>query len=290
MTGRVALAFSLLLLVGCENSEISGEFSQMRANKMIAALHSKGIGATAEKATGGRSQYSVKVSGGNFSQAIAILESKGLLDKEAPSFTDTIASQGLIPNSREMESLKLDYAMSLRVEELLSVVPSIESVKVVVRQHSLREGEEPAVSVTLQEKRRGSINREEIQGLVSGAVPGIPVERINIALHESDSPSEGASIVGALNIDGKVVAIPLEKFLYSVRVSKDDYHTLVGGIIILLLVFGVVGALVGYWFCFYQQSRRVYESDLPDVLQGPGTARAALPRGRRIVDIGGGGA
>jgi len=253
---------------------------------MIAVLHSNGIGATAEKATGGgKGRYTVKVSSDNYSQAISVLESKGLLDKEAPTFTETIASQGLIPNSREMENLKLDYALSLRVEELLANDPSIEQVKVVVRQHSLREEEEPAVSVTLQERQLGSVNREEVQGLVSGAVPGIPLERINISLHESDMPLEGASVVGALNKDGKVVAIPLERFLYMVRVSKDDYDTLVVGIMLLLLVFAIVGALVGYWLGFYQHSKRIFESELPDVLQGPGTARAALPRGRR--DIGG---
>ncbi len=276
---RVVLLLAVLASISsCSGSPIAQDISQVQANEIVAVLNASGISAMAQRETGGKGKYTVEVRRADYSQAVTILNERKLPGEARATFAELVMPSGLLPNSREMDSLRLDRALATELEDLLSTHADVFKVRAVVRVHFLRDGFEPGVSLVIQERVGRGIAQKEIMDIVSRIVPGIKPEQIVLALHPASVEQTGGfSAEGAQNVAGTVVRVPLTPFLHFWRVPEDEYVQIVGVVALFLFVVAVVGSIVGYWYSLFQHSREYFETNLPDLVQSR-TARSVRSR------------
>ncbi len=273
----VVAVIAVVVMTGCGSTPIAQDIAQNQANEIVALLADNGISSAARKSSGGQGRYVVEVDAEHYTQAISLLHRAGLPGEPRRSFSDMVMPQGLIPNSREMESLRLDRALGVEIEEALQNHPGVASARVIVRSSFVKEGGEPGVSAIVQRHVDANVNIEALTGIIARAVPGIAPERIMVALETATSqPSGVASVEGAVNAAGSVVRVPLVPFVF-LRVPKDEYNYFVFGFVGALVVLCGVGAVIGYWFGFYHRTKPGYDEDMVDPRQ------LRLDRSRRDV-------
>lgn len=249
-----------VLLAGCQGEQVGSGLDQNRANHMMAVLSSRGIGAVVRKETGSRGSFGVWVEKSARSEASILIDEQGLLEKGNP-LEELISSQGILPGSREVEQLKVDRAVALEVERLLENIPGVVSARAVVRSSFLKEGEQPTVSVVIEDESEAQGRQDQLTSIVQSAVPGVLRERILVTIERSDINNELRQQIGVLNIRGKPLPLPLEDFLGLWRIPKDDYSSLAYTIVGLIVACACVGAVVGYWYSWYLQSRGFMEQN-----------------------------
>lgn len=264
LLGLLILSLSFCLSA-CNNVPIAEDLSQSEANQIIALLASNGIYAVSSKDAGGKPKYDVEVNKSFYTQAKTILVEKSLPNADRQSFSEIIEARGLLPNSREMEALRLDHALALELEETLNSHPSIVNAKVIVRSHSVPDASGRAASIVIKERGDRSVSREEVQSVASKALPGIALESIVINISKEYIGGESFSVQGAENKEGKVISVPLTHFLFNWKVPESDYNAMVMVLIICFLVIAILGGLVGYWYGYFKNSKVMLENGLPDL-------------------------
>lgn len=273
----VVVFVAAVVMTGCSSTPIAQDIGQSQANEIVALLADNGISAIARKGSGGQGRYLVEVDSEYYTQAVSLLHRHNLPGEPKRSFSDLVTPHGFIPNSREMESLRLDRALGVEIEEALQNYPGVASARVIVRSSFLKDGGEPGVSAVVQRHIDGEVNVEALSGIIARAVPGVAPERILVAVEVAPAPLSGAAVVeGAVNNAGAVVRVPLVPFVF-LRVPKDEYNYFVFGLVGALLVLGGVGAILGYWFGFYHRTKPGFDEDLVDPRQ------LRLERARRDV-------
>lgn len=262
MWWRLVVLVVAVVMTGCSSTPVAQDIAQNQANEIVAVLAENGISAIARKGSGGQSRYSVEVDSEHYTEAVSLLHRHGLPGEPKRSFTELVSPQGLIPNSREMESLRLDRALGVELEEALQNYPGVASARVIVRSSFMKEGAEPGVSAVVQRLPDAQVNAEALTGIIARAVPGVVTERILVAIEVAATPPTGAALVeGAVNNDGHVVRVPLVPFVF-LRVPKDEYNYFVFGLLGCLFVLGLVGAVVGYWWGFYHRTKPGFDDDM----------------------------
>jgi type III secretory pathway lipoprotein EscJ len=222
----------------------------------------------------------VEVSSRNYSSAIVLMAQNDLPRDDQSPINELIAQHGLIPNSREVEALRLDRALALELQELLAAHPAVVSAKVAVRLNFLGSSGEPAVSVVLQAAPADAVTPETVSEIVAAGVPGVKPANIKVVIQPA--PASAASRAGegaGVYRDGQAaVRVPLASFLWW-RVAEGDTASITLIASISLLVMLVAGALLGYWYGFFKQGRQVIDNDLPEL--GPKALR--IERTKRDV-------
>ncbi len=249
-----------VLLAGCQGEQVGSGLDQNKANHMMAVLSSHGIGAVVRKEAGGRGSFGVWVERRARSEAAILIDEQRLLEKGNP-IEELISSQGILPGSREVEQIKVDRAVALEVERLLENIPGVVSARVVVRSSFLKEGEQPTVSVVVEDESGMQGRQDQLTTIVQSAVPGVARDRVLITLERSDTDDELREQIGVLNVKGKPVPLPLEDFLGLWRTPKDDYSAIAYIIVGLIVACASVGAVAGYWYSWYQQSRAFIDAE-----------------------------
>lgn len=267
---RLWLLVFCLLLTACNNARIAEDISQTEANQIIALLAKHGIYAVSAKDDTGKPKYSVEVNSSFYTQAKTILVEKSLPRGDKTSFVDMVEARGLLPNSREIEALRLDHAMAIELEEALNAHSDIAGAKVVIRSHESEGANERAVSVILQEKNGRTINQADIQNIINKTVPGLKEGNVVLTVTKENgtgSTGEGMTLdsQGVLQQNGKEVYIPLTHFLFNWQVPEADYNAIVIVLIICFVVIGIIGWLVGYWYGYFKNSKYVIDQTLPDL-------------------------
>lgn len=262
----IFLMIIVALLGGCDGTPIAQDLDQRQATEIVAVLHEQGISAFAEKESSGKGRYHVEVRRGDYSQAITLLHERNLPGERRASFSELVSQSGLIPNSRELDALKVDRALATEVEEMLQNHPDIAVARAIVRLNFLRDQQEPAVSLVIQERSGRSVRKDEVLSVVGRIVPGVKPEAVNILIAAAADRELTSVTEGARNLEGKVVRIPLTPFLYFWRVPEDEYAQIAGVLVGFLAIVGLVGAFLGYWFGVYQHSREYFETTLPEVI------------------------
>ncbi len=267
--GRNAVVCALLitlsfLLTGCDGATVVEDRSQREAIEIVALLNRYGINSSLKKESGSKGKYSVEVDKRYQGQATTLLFEKGYPKESETSFTDLIAQKGLIPNSREIESLRLDHAMAVELEEMIRSHPGISFTKVIVRLNYQKQSGEPSVSVLLQTKKGIEVKSEQIEEIVLRAVPGIKKEDVSVTTHPEESSGVLSVDEGVMNDEGRVIRKTLVPFLFWYWVPEDTYGrlalTLFGCIVVVL----VAGGIAGYWYGYYQHSKNFFEGDIPE--------------------------
>jgi len=251
--GRAVCISALFALSGCDSIYVAEDLSQKQARQVVAALNQNGIGAVAERQSGGGAKYSVEISKKNYARATALLSEKNLPTEERASFEDLTSQSGLLPRSREMEALSLDRALAVQLEELLLQNPKVRSSKVVIRLNYLPEKGEPSASIAVTGE---GIDGAEVLGMAQRVVPGITPARISLALHkdENTAPTHRQE-------SGR----EMSSFLFGVaRVPDEDYIVLAFTFIGSLITVAFAGGLVGYWYGLLNRGGMAPENRVPD--------------------------
>lgn len=248
----------VLVLAGCNEKLVADGQSLAEANEIVSVLADYGVHSESQRESGGRARYGVAVDSDDYVTALAVLQEKGLPKAAKSTFLDLTEPKGFLPPSREIEAIRLDYALSLNIEETLLNLPEVVGAQVLLRQAAVGKGEEPSVSVVLQVNDPANVSSEEVLKIVRSAVSSISPERVDVIVRQAQPKVSHAAAVGGFNDGkGKVVTVPLVPFLFRYRIPNSDYVGLallfVGG----LILFAVAGAVIGYWFAVARRDQGV---------------------------------
>jgi type III secretory pathway lipoprotein EscJ len=277
---RILLVSLFLIVVGalggCSSAPVADDVPQREANEIVSVLRDRGIDAQLQKQKGGKGRYAVVVSEGDFGAAAAVLSSLGLPAERRPYFYDLVSQSGILPSSREVESLRLDRATAAELEDLLKGHPAIAASSVVVRSHGLESGMNPSVSAVVQTKVGMNVPPAEIRQLVARTVPGLKADDVVLSVSEQvNLLSKQDSLQPLAEQSGKGV-VP---FLLFWRVPEDQYAGLAGLVVGLLLLMGILCGLAGYILGQYFMSRQVEDGGALEPLEsGLGLSGARLNR------------
>lgn len=275
LLGRIlpVIAWALFLclvfcLVGCSDVPVAEDLSQSQATEIVAVLNESGIGASASRGQAGRGKYKVEVSSSRYADAVVLLHRRGLPGEPRLSFDELVSQRGFLPNSREMEALRLDRAIAAEIEETVGNNPSVLTARVLVRSVAA-EGTGPSASVSLRIKAGSSLDPSLVRQIVSGAIPGISAERIDIQLHE-EQPTPGiAQAVGVVPSNSPaIVQVPLTNFLWVWRVPRDDYNGLALALLGALLSALALGAGLGFGLGLHKSNREGPRSEASPLRRG----------------------
>lgn len=259
---KVVLLVLLLSLSACDTSPLAYDRTQRQANEIVAVLNANGITALSEREGSGRGKYRVSVNADQYTPAVAILHDKGLLRES--EFDSLVQERGFLPNSRELEALRVDRARAVEIEEMLQNHPAILSSKVVVRQDYPSNNPQPSVAVIITVRAGYTLSREEIKSIITRVVPGIRDENVAIQIPDTGSLGNVFTVEGANNQGGRVVRIPLVGFLFGWRIAQDDYNGLALTFLCFLGLVGLLAALLGYSYGAYRRSEPDLSSTLPE--------------------------
>jgi len=242
------LLLLLLLLTACDSKEIASGIDQEQAGKIVSELYTSGVIAEAEKETGGKGRFSVVVPADSYQKAVSIVSEKSLLRNPNEEFQKLIGGSSFFPSSKSMEGYKLDAALGLKLESLLLGVSGVKRASVMVRQKSMEDSTGSAVSITLQATDK--VQKEEIADLVQKVIPGVVREKIAVVISPvHESPQHMFEFVTVLGI----------------KILKAEYLSFVFFSLIFLSLFGLGGAVLGY---FLSSNRESVKTDLPMLFRG----------------------
>jgi type III secretory pathway lipoprotein EscJ len=259
------LLIILLCFSSCRAVSIADNVDQNQANQIVALLNSRGISSYARKDSGGKDSYSVEVDQAYYAQAKTMLVEKDLPKKAQVNLSELMAPQGLLPNSREIEAIRIDQALALQVESILLAHPAVAHAKAVVRNSSVESEGNKGASVVIQKLSSSNLASADVLKIVHRVLPDISEQNILISVEEETKGQITGEVQGVYNKSGNLSYVPLVPFLFNWRVPDTDFNAMVFVLIGCFLVLGLIGALIGYWFGYYHHSRQFIDQGLPDL-------------------------
>ncbi len=239
--------FVIFTFVGCSDEIVVRGVDQKQANEIVSALATSDINSKVKIDPTSKKLFAVYVSEDNYMKSVSILTSKGLPRENTATFSELIAHHGILPDSKRMESLRLDKALALEIEEAISRFPNISNVSVVVRKEYIKDKEDPSVAILIV--TGASFDNSQIQdtkNIVMSAIPGIADEDIKILIREAE-PNYNEDKVGMMNVDGRTFVVSLSKFLGYWEVATKDHKSLSIFFVMLVFFVGVIGIVLGYY-------------------------------------------
>jgi type III secretory pathway lipoprotein EscJ len=233
---------------GCGYEEVASQIDQRQANEIVATLASLGIRSIAHAERGSGRTFRIEVHDNDYTLAVSILHAYDLPRSSGPTFEELTRPQGLIPNSREVEAARLDYALGVELAEKLGTLPGVERAHVVVRSNLIRDDQQPSASVTIENKRAATVNESDVRRMVQLMVPGISADRIALVAMTASPRGAVLSGQGVENQGGKAIHTPLVPFLRYVQVAERDYLRLAIIVVLCILGAGGLGVLLGFFF------------------------------------------
>jgi type III secretory pathway lipoprotein EscJ len=265
MKKEIALVFLCVsfFLPGCDGTkEVQGGLDGRQSIDVFVTLQRAGIPAEREKTSSGREdRYRVAVAARDYTRALEVLHEYGIPRSEEHSIESLMQPQTFAPATQEMSELRLDYALSLRVERLLLALPDVVDARVLVRSRmgsagpNKEAGGKPSASVIIRYvSPSGSLPFavNEVKELVAQAVPGLRADDILINVSRAILPGEsglfGGSVSeknGSSKQDPMVQPSPLKKLL-GFRVPEEDREKALIQLVLYLLLFCIAGGILGY--------------------------------------------
>ncbi len=212
-TRILSTLFFLFFLTACGEVPIAEDLNHSQAREVVATLSRSGISASFERERRGSKSYSVTVRSRDFDRSIRILDDHGLPEEPREAFLDSLSTSSFLPDSREVEALRLDHALAVQLEKLLENLPRVISARAIVRYHFTGDKGKGA-SLVIRSTGMEEKEIEEVKKVVFSIVPGMKQEGLYISLHTQDQTEV---------IDSSEPDVPLENFLFGWRVAKDDY-------------------------------------------------------------------
>lgn len=233
-------------ICGCGSKPVATDLSQREAHEIISLLQDSGIDSTADRDRGGKAKFTVSVSAAEYLKSIKILHEHNLPAEHTVSFNDLIGESGLLPASRDVESMRIDRAMAMEVEELLGAMPGVASSAVVVRAKSAEQGSVPSIAVVVQKRGAEVVDQEKIKELVGRAMPNIAPDNISITIEQTKNDGIPRASETKQN---------LVRLLGFFSIPEDQYQGIVLCLLGVLVVVGITAGIMGYFFGQYQMAR-----------------------------------
>lgn len=246
-TRWLALALGLLL-AGCGEEVLYDDLMQREANQLITALRQSGIGA---RRTGlGEGVFSVVVAPGDFTEAIRLLEQRGLPRRRFQRVGDVFAADGLMSTPLE-ERTRLAFALSEELARSLSAIDGVLDAHVhltLPEDRPLAEKDLPAkASVLLTHAPDFAIDGilPDVKFLVAKGVPELSYRNVSVvAIAEKQwqvpqkPTAHYASFLGIRFVEGD--ARKFHRMLTSLGIAVA---IVVGVVIFVFWRFGFLGAI-----------------------------------------------
>lgn len=260
-----------LLLAGCsEQQELASNLDTHQSIEIVVALKGVGISSSRERTSAGRdSRYTVSVSPSEYLRALQVMHEYRLPSEQNERFNEITAVQGLTPNSPEMNRLRMDRALGLEAERVLSGLPGVMDVKAVVRTNPQSSVEDsrpgglqavPSVAVVIRYlSPSGNIpfSVDEVRKIVSKTVPGADADSIMVntarVFFAGASPLEGES--GEKN--SEAAFIQLRPFPFRVVPSERmKAYAQIGTLFLGATLAGIILGAAVVWSSKKQTRRR----------------------------------
>ena len=157
-----------------------------------------------------------------------------------------------------MESLRLDKALSLEIQESILTFPGIVNANVVVRNEFAKDNkEDPQVSVMLiTEPLFSELDVYDIEKVIKSSIPGIKDENINILTKKDGSKTVLENL--GLQIKGSnSSSFALDTFLAKWKVVKEDKNSLTMFFILSICLVFILTSVV-FFFVGYKRAIKKY--------------------------------
>lgn len=265
MHGAVLLQLCIVLS-GCDQrAEILTDLDTRQSIEVGVALYRTGIQAARERSSKGRDErYSIYVSQSDYPRALQVLHEYRLPGDRLQSIDELTEPKGFVPNGRELTNVRLDHALSLSIERLLSALPGVVEVRAVVRSNLIsgyedgrQSGGSPSASVVVRYQSPSGVlpfSLEEAKEIVRKAVPGSSPDAISITttrvILSGDFIPEGVP-------DPSAIGVPLSSlapFLF--KVSPGEQQRALRQVLIFVIVSTLAGGVIGLWIGLRGSRRR----------------------------------
>ncbi len=221
---RALLICLLLLLCSCTERIVSS-VNELKANKIIIALHKYGI--KAEKVKDG-TNWAIEVPKAKSTRALEILALSRFLNSEPEPET----SSGFVQTKKELNHF-LERKLARSIEQTLIRMPHVMEARVHINNYSKSEfgkkQEKQTASVLVVVDEEDSIKEENIKNIVSGA-SGLSREGVMVVAVKEQEPK-------SLNIEGEIGALADSS-------QYQDKFTFTQGHLLLLTVPCLLGGIV----------------------------------------------
>lgn len=199
LRNRLAILFTCLLLAACSAADLYSNLNERQANEMIAALQTAGI--EASKQSKDSTNWTVRVSRGDFARAVDTLRAEGLPRDEFESLGRVFKKEGFVSSPLE-ERARLIYGLS---QELSNTISAIDGV-VVARVHLAVPDRGPladkprSASASVMVKHRPGVDLSgqigQIKALVVNSVEGLTYDSVTVSLFPAREAVQGARARG----------------------------------------------------------------------------------------------
>lgn len=230
------LLLLLGFLIGCESQVLFSDLNETEANEIVAVLYSNKL--AAEKVADGKSDsYRVMTDKSSFSDAVSVLQSRGLPRERFESVGDVFQKDGFVSSPLE-ERARLNYATSQELSRTLSNIDGVIMARVhlaVPKKEHLAETVEPS-SASVFVKHRSDVDLAQsvgkIKSLVVTGLENVPYENVTVGLF----PAEFKTV----DIDRSDVTL--------IKKASMGEFTKTTYIIILIVLFVVIANFITFTF------------------------------------------
>jgi hypothetical protein len=272
--------------------------SQRDALEAASILSQNGIVSQTSRSKGSRDSYALSVSSSKEIDAKNILFKSGFPKQKGSTLEEILATKSIIPGSREIEELRIDYTLALEIEKILKSVKGVTDADVVVRQNYNRgvlspplfhlappvsESEVEAqknnffrskVAVSLQVSSEYVTSQEQIFTIVSKTLPGLTYDDLTLIVSLATLPVSISTQKAVVNDQGGAIYKTLIPFVGQYYVASDSYRGLAFIFLGSLFVMAMVGSLIGYWYGYFK-SGKAFIDDVPDVRSLPSIRKSS---------------
>ncbi len=188
--GQRAWVLLLAMSLFACRTEIQQNLDERQANEIQSVLTERGFSAEKVLKAGKKPTWSVRVERAQAIDAVRVLSELGLPKPKAPTSADLFASASLVPTSGEEQGRQL-LALSGDLAQTLESIDGVVAARVHVALPDRRKGAEPTgakasalLKVRQDAAERLVAKRNELAGLVAGAVEGLAPDDVTIVFTE----------------------------------------------------------------------------------------------------------
>jgi len=232
----------LFSLSSCQERELVVGLSARERVSAISVLNSAGILTEEERQTanGGKEFYTLKVAESDYPSAIKIIEQLGFPRDQTVSSNDLLGKDSLIPPTPELISLRLDFALSQKIRELIEQLPGVVSASVLYRKENSAQRASVVVQYqssqyqAAQDKGGSESPQTAVKSVVTQALPvdlplSLEVQLVPLSLGVTQ---------------GALVAFPKP---FSFKISSQEKDRAASQVFFVILLSSLAAGVVGFF-------------------------------------------
>lgn len=188
---RLAVSIcTVAFLFGCESQELFSDLTETEANEIVAVLFSANLNANkSANKTGG--SYTIYTDKSSFSEAVAVLRTRGLPRERFESVGDVFQKDGFVSSPLE-ERARLNYAMSQELARTISNIDGVILARVHLavpkKAHLADTVEASSASVFVKHRADADLSSSvaKIKSLVVTGLENLPYDNVTVGLFPAE--------------------------------------------------------------------------------------------------------